>query len=53
MQNGLLISGEQCAPVVALTNGRVGYADPYQSFGPMVILDHGNGDALRWELPGT
>ena len=43
MQSGLLIAGEQGAPVVAVADGRVVYADLYQSFGPMVILDHGDG----------
>jgi len=43
MQSGLLIAGEQGAPVQAVADGRVVYADLYQSFGPMVILDHGGG----------
>jgi septal ring factor EnvC (AmiA/AmiB activator) len=43
MQSGLLIAGEQGAPVTAVADGRVVYADLYQSFGPMVILDHGAG----------
>ena len=43
MQSGLLIAGEQGAPVVAVADGKVVYADLYQSFGPMVILDHGDG----------
>ena len=43
MQSGLLIAGEQGAPVQAVADGKVVYADLYQSFGPMVILDHGAG----------
>jgi septal ring factor EnvC (AmiA/AmiB activator) len=43
MQSGLLIAGEEGAPVVAVAEGKVVYADLYQSFGPMVILDHGAG----------
>ena len=43
VQSGLLIAAEQGAPVQAVADGRVVYADLYQSFGPMVILDHGNG----------
>ena len=43
MQSGLLIAGEQGAPVLAVADGKVVYADLYQSYGPMVILDHGGG----------
>jgi len=43
MQSGLLIAGEQGAPVQAVADGKVVYADLYQSYGPMVILDHGGG----------
>jgi septal ring factor EnvC (AmiA/AmiB activator) len=43
MQSGLLIAGEQGAPVQAVADGKVVFADLYQSFGPMVILDHGAG----------
>jgi septal ring factor EnvC (AmiA/AmiB activator) len=43
VQSGLLIAGEQGAPVLAVAEGKVVYADIYQSFGPMVILDHGGG----------
>jgi septal ring factor EnvC (AmiA/AmiB activator) len=43
MQSGLLIAGEQGAAVQAVADGKVVYADLYQSFGPMVILDHGAG----------
>jgi septal ring factor EnvC (AmiA/AmiB activator) len=43
LQSGLLIVAEQGAPVLAVADGKVVYADLYQSFGPMVILDHGDG----------
>lgn len=43
LQSGLLIAGEQGAPVQAVADGRVVFADLYQSFGLMVILDHGGG----------
>ena len=43
MQSGLLIAAEAGAPVQAVADGKVVYADLYQSFGPMVILDHGAG----------
>jgi len=43
MQSGLLIAGDQGAPVVAVAEGKVVFADLYQSYGPMVILDHGAG----------
>ena len=43
MQSGLLIAAEPGAPVQAVAEGTVVYADLYQSFGPMVILDHGAG----------
>ena len=43
MQSGLLITADQGAPVQAVADGKVVYADLYQSFGPMVILDHGGG----------
>jgi septal ring factor EnvC (AmiA/AmiB activator) len=43
MQSGLLIAGDEGAPVAAVADGKVVYADLYQSFGPMVILDHGAG----------
>ncbi|MCX6547768.1 MAG: M23 family metallopeptidase, partial [Acidobacteria bacterium] len=31
------------APVQAVAEGKVAFADYYQSYGPMVILDHGGG----------
>ena len=43
MQSGLLIAGESGAEVVAVAEGKVVFVDIYQSFGPMVILDHGGG----------
>ena len=43
LQSGLLIAAEPGAPVQAVADGKVVYADLYQSFGPMVILDHGAG----------
>jgi len=43
MQSGLLIAAEEGAPVQAVADGKVVYADLYQSFGPMVIMDHGAG----------
>lgn len=43
MQSGLLISTEPGAPVQAVADGKVVFADVYQSYGPMVILDHGSG----------
>jgi septal ring factor EnvC (AmiA/AmiB activator) len=43
MQSGLLITAEGAAPVAAVADGRVVFADYYQSYGPMVILDHGGG----------
>jgi septal ring factor EnvC (AmiA/AmiB activator) len=43
MQSGLLIAATGSAPVAAVADGRVVFADYYQSYGPMVILDHGGG----------
>ena len=43
VQSGLPIAAEQGAPVQAVADGKVVFADLYQSFGPMVILDHGAG----------
>lgn len=43
LQSGLLISTEPGAQVQAVAEGRVVFADVYQSYGPMVILDHGGG----------
>jgi septal ring factor EnvC (AmiA/AmiB activator) len=43
MQSGLLITANGGAPVAAVADGKVAFADYYQSYGPMVILDHGGG----------
>ena len=43
MQTGLLIAADSGQPVLAVAEGRVVFVDLYQSFGPMVILDHGSG----------
>ncbi len=43
MQSGLLIAAAGSAPVAAVADGKVVFADYYQSYGPMVILDHGGG----------
>nr|WP_306672514.1 peptidoglycan DD-metalloendopeptidase family protein [Geothrix fuzhouensis] len=43
MQSGLLIEARGGAPVAAVADGKVVYADYYQSYGPMVILEHGGG----------
>lgn len=42
-RNGLLIEAAQGAPILSIADGRVVYAEIYQSYGPMVILDHGSG----------
>jgi len=43
LQSGLLITTDPNAQVQAVAEGRVVFADIYQSYGPMVILDHGSG----------
>ncbi|MFZ1375227.1 MAG: peptidoglycan DD-metalloendopeptidase family protein [Geothrix sp.] len=43
MQSGLLISAAGGAVVAAVADGKVAFSDYYQSYGPMVILDHGGG----------
>ena len=43
MQSGLLITAAGGARVAAVADGKVVFADYYQSYGPMVILDHGSG----------
>jgi septal ring factor EnvC (AmiA/AmiB activator) len=43
MQSGLLITAAGSVPVAAVADGKVVFADYYQSYGPMVILDHGSG----------
>jgi septal ring factor EnvC (AmiA/AmiB activator) len=42
-QTGILVAAPFGVPVHAVADGRVAYADFYQSYGPMVILDHGGG----------
>lgn len=42
-QSGLLIQADLGTPVRAVAEGRVIFAEPFQTFGPMVILDHGGG----------
>jgi len=43
VQSGLLIAAGGGAPVAAVADGKVAFADYYQSYGAMVILDHGGG----------
>jgi septal ring factor EnvC (AmiA/AmiB activator) len=43
VQSGLLIAAAGSAPITAVADGKVVFADYYQSYGPMVILDHGGG----------
>lgn len=43
VQSGLLIAADPGAQVQAVAEGKVVFADNYQSYGPMVILDHGGG----------
>jgi septal ring factor EnvC (AmiA/AmiB activator) len=43
MNSGLLIAANVGATVQAVADGKVVYADLYQGYGPMVILDHGDG----------
>ena len=43
MQSGLLIAAAGGVPVAAVADGKVAFADYYQSYGAMVILDHGGG----------
>lgn len=43
VQSGLLIAADSGAPVAAVADGKVVFADYYQSYGPMVILEHGGG----------
>lgn len=42
-QTGILVAAPFGVPVHAVADGRVAFADFYQSYGPMVILDHGDG----------
>jgi septal ring factor EnvC (AmiA/AmiB activator) len=43
VQTGVLVSASLGAPVRAVADGKVVFAEAYQSYGPMVILDHGDG----------
>lgn len=43
VQTGVLVAAALGAPVRAVADGKVVFAQPYQSYGPMVILDHGGG----------
>ena len=43
MQSGLLVAAAGGTVVMAVADGKVAFADYYQSYGPMVILDHGAG----------
>jgi len=43
VQTGLLVSAELGATVRAVADGKVVFAEAYQNYGPMVILDHGDG----------
>jgi septal ring factor EnvC (AmiA/AmiB activator) len=43
VQSGVLVATDGGAPVHAVAEGRVVFAESYQSYGPMVILDHGGG----------
>jgi len=43
LQSGLLIAAAGGDPVSAVADGKVAFADYYQSYGSMVILDHGGG----------
>lgn len=43
LQSGLLIEAPAGVPVSAVADGKVVFSDYYQSYGPMVILDHGGG----------
>ncbi len=53
-QSGLLIEAYIGARVSAVAAGRVILAEPYQSYGPIVIMDHGGGwFTLYTHLQGT
>ncbi len=53
-QSGLLIEAFIGARVSAVADGKVILAEPYQSYGPIVILDHGGGwFTLYTHLQGT
>jgi len=40
---GALISTEPSAPVLAISHGRIAYADWLRGFGLLIIIDHGDG----------
>lgn len=42
-QSGLLVAAAGGSPVLAVAPGKVFFAEPFQSYGPTVILDHGGG----------
>ncbi len=53
-QSGLLIEAFIGAAVIAVADGKVILAEPYQSYGPIVIVDHGGGwFTLYTHLQGT
>lgn len=53
-QSGLLIEAYIGSQVTAVADGRVILAEPYQSYGPIVIVDHGGGwVSLYTHLQGT
>lgn len=41
--SGVLVQAPLGTPVQAVADGKVIFAEPFQTFGPMVILDHGGG----------
>lgn len=43
VQTGILVAAPAGRPVKAVAEGRVAFSEAYQSYGPMVILDHGGG----------
>ena len=53
-QSGLLIEAYIGSRVAVVADGRVILAEPYQSYGPIVIVDHGSGwFTLYTHLQGT
>ncbi len=53
-QSGLLIEAFIGSHVMAVADGKVLLAEPYQSYGPIVIVDHGSGwFTLYTHLQGT
>ncbi len=43
VQTGVLVKADLGTPVRAVADGKVVFAEAYQSYGPMVIVDHGDG----------